>query len=397
MPVDYPDYPSWRQVRDYIQGFADAEGLTELVTFNTAVTTAVPVGTAPGSGLGLGSGEAWDVTLSTGETRRYGGIIGAPGVNWHPNVPDYPGVDEFRGEIRHSSTYMDPVEFRGKRVLVVGGGNSGVDIACDAARFASQAYLSVRRGYRYIPKHVAGVPTDALLAGVVPPPAGMSLPTDQTKFLDQLVGDLTRFGLPEPDHELLASHPIMNTQVLHHLGHGDLIARPDVARFTPDSVVFVDGTAEQVDIVILATGYDYRLAFLDDDLLPWRDGRPELYLNIFSRDHDGLAVLGFIEFADAAYQRFEEMAQLIVLDATARELGGEVWSSWRARKAVDQPDLRGGKTYLASRRHANYVDAMTYQVVLADLRDRYGLGEVPTSGPRRPAEVTDDAPAAVSA
>jgi hypothetical protein len=189
----------------------------------------------------------------------------------------------------------------------------------------------------------------------------------------------------------------MNTQVLHHLGHGDLIARPDVARFTEDSVVFVDGTSERVDLVIFATGYDYRLAFLDDGLLPWRDGRPELYLNIFSRDHDGLAVLGFIEFADAAYQRFEEMAQLIVLDATARELGGDVWSSWRARKATDDPDLRGGKTYLASRRHANYVDAMTYQVVLADLRDRYGLGEVPASGPRRPADIGDNKPAAVSA
>ena len=134
-------------------------------------------------------------------------------------------MDRFRGEIRHSSTYRDPDEFRGRRVLVVGGGNSGVDIACDAALFASQAYLSVRRGYRYIPKHIGGVPTDALLAGVVAPPAGVSLPTDQTKFLDQLVGDLTRYGLPAPDHELLASHPIMNTQVLHHLGHGDLIAR----------------------------------------------------------------------------------------------------------------------------------------------------------------------------
>src|SRR5258708_10954810 len=121
----------------------------------------------------------------------------------------------FEGEIRHSSAYRDSEEFRGRRVLVVGGGNSGVDIACDAAVFASQAYLSVRRGYRYIPKHIGGVPTDALLSGVLPPAAGVSLPTDQTRFLHHLVGDLTRYGLPAPDHELLASHPIMNTQILH--------------------------------------------------------------------------------------------------------------------------------------------------------------------------------------
>jgi amino acid transporter len=379
MPESLPDYPSWRQIRDYVRAFAETEQLTELVTFRTTVAKATHVG------------DSWDVKLSTGETRRYGGVVAAPGVNWHPHVPDYPGANDFRGEVRHSSTYRDPDEFRGRRVLVIGGGNSGVDIACDAARFASAAFLSVRRGYRYIPKHIAGVPTDALLSGAVPPPAGMSLPTDETKFLDGLVGDLTRLGLPKPDHELLASHPILNTQVLHHLGHGELVARPDVERFTEDGVLFTDGTREDVDLVILATGYDYRLDFLDDDLLRWRDGRPELYLNIFSREHDGLAVLGFVEFADAAYQRFEEMAQLIVLDATARELGGTVWASWRERKATDRPDLRGGKAYVNSRRHANYVDAMTYQVVLADLRDRYGLGPIPPTGPRPPDRDEGDA------
>ncbi|HKE63631.1 MAG TPA: amino acid permease [Micromonosporaceae bacterium] len=390
MPDTFGDYPSWREVRDYVRAFAAAEGLTDLVTFGTSVTRAEPITAA-------GQDPLWRVTLSTGETRDYGGVIAAPGVNWHPNMPSYPGQESFRGEARHSSSYRSAEEFRGKRVLIVGAGNSGVDIASDAARSASQAFLSVRRGYRYIPKHIGGVPTDALFAGVLPPPAGMSLPTDPAKFLDRLVGDVTRLGLPKPDHELLSSHPILNSEVLTHLAAGDLVARPDIARFTTDGVEFADGTSEQLDLVIFATGYDYLLPFLDDALLPWRHGRPDLYLNIFSRDHDGLAVLGFVEFADAAYRRFEEMAQLIVLDATARELGGEVWASWRERKVTDRPDLRGGKSYVDSRRHANYVDAMTYQVVLADLRDRYGLGDVPETGPRRLDSATDAPGAAVPA
>ena len=377
MPDSFPDYPSGRQVRSYIQGFADTAHLRPLVTFDTSVERVVKVD------------DGWDVSLSTGATRRYAGVIAAPGVTWHPNRPDYPGQDDYRGEIRHSSSYVDPSEFAGKRVLVVGGGNSGVDIACDAAQAADAAYLSVRRGYRYIPKHIAGVPTDALLAGTVEPPPGVSLPTDQTAFLDALVGDLTRYGLPKPDHELLASHPILNTQVLHYLAHGDLVAKPDVARFTTSGVEFTDGTTLDVDLVILATGYTYALPFLADDL-PWRGGRPELYLNIFSRQHDGLAVLGFIEFADAAYERFEEMAHMLVLDITARELGGDVWASWQARKATDTPDLRGGKTYLDTPRHANYVDADTYQVVLADLRDRYGIGDVPSTWADIPARVAAD-------
>jgi amino acid transporter len=375
MPASYPDYPSWRQVRDYIHDFAAVAGLGALVVLDTEVTAAIPV--EDGSG-------AWDVTLSTGERKRYAGVVAAPGVTWHPRVPTYPGQDTFTGEIRHSATYADSAEFSGKRVLIVGGGNSGIDIACDAAQSAEAAYLSVRRGYRYIPKHIAGIPTDALLAGVIDPPPGVSLPTDQTAFLDALVGDLTRYGLPAPDHELLATHPILNTQVLHHLAHGDLIAKPDVVALTADGVQFADGSTLVVDVVILATGYDYRLPFLTDGLLPWRGGRPDLYLNVFSREHDGLAVIGFVEFADAAYERFEEMAQMIVLDITARELGGDIWASWLARKSSDRPDLRGGRAYLDTPRNANYVDADTYQVVLADLRDRYGMGPIPPAGPAGP-------------
>lgn len=363
MPPDLPDYPSWRQVRDYIHSFADAYGLSGMVQFDTAVVSAVPVD------------GAWDVKLSTGETKRFQGVIAAPGVNWHPNVPTWPGQDTFQGEIRHAVTYSSPDEFRGKRVLIVGAGNSGVDIACDAAISADAAFLSVRRGYRFIPKHVAGVPTDALLAGKVMPPRGVSIPTDQTKFLDALVGDLTRYGLPAPDHELLASHPILNTQVLHHLAHGGLAARRDLVSFDGDGAVFADGSRDNVDLVLLATGYKYALPFLAPDLMPWRSGRPSLYLNMFSRTHDGLSVLGFVEFADAAYERFEEMAQLIVLDIVLRQLDGPLWQRWQAAKASDDPDLRGGKVYIDSPRHANYVDADTYRAVLAEVRDRYGIGE----------------------
>jgi cation diffusion facilitator CzcD-associated flavoprotein CzcO len=364
MPSVLPDYPSWRQVREYVRNFADSQGLTPLVTFDTEVTSAVPVGDG-----------SWDLTLSTGTTHRYAGVIAAPGVNWHPNVPTWPGQETFGGEVRHAVSYTSPDEFRGKRVLIVGAGNSGVDIACDAALAADAAFLSVRRGYRFIPKHIAGVPTDALLAGKVMPPAGVTIPTDHAKFLDALTGDLTRYGLPKPDHELLASHPILNTQVLHHLAHGDVVARADVAAFDERGVIFADGRREDVDLVLLATGYTYALPFLADDLLTWRGGRPSLYLNIFDRTHDGLAVLGFVEFADAAYARFEEMAHLIVLDITLRTLGGPQLDRWSAAKASDNPDLRGGKVYVDSPRHANYVDAETYQSVLADVRDRYGFGE----------------------
>jgi amino acid transporter len=360
MPANYPDYPGWRQIRDYVQGFAARYGLYERVTLGTEVRRAEPL---PAS--------RWRVTLSTGEQREYDGLIAAPGVTWHPNVAQLPGSAEFTGEIQHSSAFRDGRDLRGRRVLIVGAGNSGADIAAEAARHASAAYLSVRRGYRFIPKHIFGLPTDAVMAGVLEPPGGISLPADPNELVDLLTGDLTRLGLPAPDHDVLSSHPIMNSQVLHYLAHGDLTARPDVARLTPSGAIFADGSQADVDLVLLATGYDYRLPFLDPGLLTWNQARPQLYLNVFSREHDSLYVLGFIEFADAAYRRFDEMAQLIVMDIRSRETGRHR-DEIAALKRDDHPDLRGGVQYVDSPRHSAYVEIHAYTGYLAGLRDRFG-------------------------
>jgi len=359
MPADFPDYPTWWQIRDYIRGFARDWGLYDKVTFNTSVERAAEL-----------AGDRWRVWLSDGRVLDYDGLIAAPGVTWHANAPSFQGMESFGGEIRHSVSYRSWQEFLGKRVLIVGAGNSGVDIASDAARLADRAFFSVRRGYRYLPKHIGGLPTDAVVSGILEPPKGMSLSSDVNKLIDSLVGDLTRYGLPAPDHDALASHPIMNTQVLHHLAHGDLIAKPDIGHFASGGVVFKDGSFEEFDMVMLCTGYEYKIPFLDPDLFTWKAGHPQLYLNVFNRTHDSLYVLGFIEFADAAYKRFDEMAQLVVMDIRARETG-EHRDELRHRKTNDYPNLRGGIDYIDSPRHANYVESHAYQSYLADLRDRF--------------------------
>ena len=360
MPDSFPDYPSWRQIRDYIRDVARRFGLYRYVTFDTEVRRADPQ-----------PDDRWLVTLGDGTQREYDGLICAPGVTWHPNQVDLPGSDVFAGTIRHSVDFRDGLELRGKRVLIVGAGNSGVDIASDAARHADEAYLSVRRGYRFIPKHIGGLPVDAVLSGAIDPPPGISLSNDANALIDALVGDLTRFGLPAPDHDALASHPIVNSQVLHHLAHGDLVAKPDVERLTETGVIFIDGTQVKVDEIILATGYEYRLPFLDPEFLTWKQGHPQLYLNVFSRELDSLYVLGFIEFADAAYKRFDEMAQLVMIDIHARETGARK-AELSGLKRNDKPDLRGGMTYIDSPRHANYVERSTYVNYLAAFRERFG-------------------------
>jgi cation diffusion facilitator CzcD-associated flavoprotein CzcO len=98
------------------------------------------------------------VTLDDGSRHDYRAVICATGVNGTPRTPEHPGT--FIGQIRHSSSYRSPLEFHGERVLIVGLGNSGADIACDAAANADAAFVSVRRGYHLIPKHLFGMPID---------------------------------------------------------------------------------------------------------------------------------------------------------------------------------------------------------------------------------------------
>jgi hypothetical protein len=362
MPNDYPDYPDHRQLLKYIRDFAAAFDLRSSIRFNTAVKLAEP--------LGENARDGWRVTLSSGESTIYKGVICANGVTWHPNLPAYPGLEEFKGEVRHTVDYRSPSSLADKRVLIVGAGNSGVDIACDAARGAKAAFISLRRGYHFVPKHMFGVPTDVFLSGQVTLPKGVAVPDDPSKMLAALVGDLTRYGLPAPDHKALESHPIMNTQILHYLAHGDLTSKGDIKKFTATGVQFLDGSSEDFDLVLFATGYEYRIPYIDPTLLVWKQGHPELYLNIFHRELMGLSVVGFVEFASAGYQRFDEMAQMVAMDAYIQQSGVRL-AEWTALKTDDRPNLRGTVNYIDSPRHANYVEVSVYRRTLANLREKF--------------------------
>lgn len=234
MPGTYPDYPGNRQILDYTRAFADAYGLREHITFGSAVERVEPAGHDPDR-------DGWTVHLSDGSSKHYAAVVCATGTTWSPRIPVHPG--EFDGDIRHANTYRDPDEFRGRRVLIVGLGNSVADIACDAAVLADAACVSIRRGYHVIPKHLFGIPVDVIAEGGLDLPLWLERPVFRA-VLRLLEGDLTRLGLPKPDHKLFETHPLLNSEILHHLRHGDIVIRPDIARLDGREVVFTDGTRE---------------------------------------------------------------------------------------------------------------------------------------------------------
>jgi hypothetical protein len=145
-----------------------------------------------------------------------------------------------------------------------------------------------------VPKYILGKPADVFATTGPPLPAAVQQRVF-TRLLDTLVGDVTRFGLPAPVHAGLQTHPIMNTAVLDHLGHGDLVARPDVAALAGDAVRFVDGTVEPYDVVVWATGFQPSFPVVPDGTFAWRGWNPDLFLNVFHRDRDDLFVMGMIE------------------------------------------------------------------------------------------------------
>lgn len=364
MPDTFPDYPSHRQILSYLQSFAQAYGLTEGIEFGVEVT-----GVVEQDGL-------WEVTRSDGHTSRHRAVVAASGAQWHPNEP---AIDGFTGEIRHSLTYRRPQEFADRRVLIVGGGNSACDIACDAARSAQFAAISMRRGYHFIPKNLFGMPVDVFAE------KGPQLPkrVEQLLFgalLRIINGDPTRLGLQKPDHKLFETHPVLNSQLLHHLQHGDIVAKPGIAGADGSTITFTDGSRVDVDLVLLATGYRHRVPYAQ--ALFGDEQHPDLYLSCISRRHERLFGVGFLETNSGAYGLFDLQAQLIAGYLAADSTEDPAAERFRSRIAADATDLSGGIRFVRSPRHQGYVDSHAIKRHLRSVGADFGWS-LEATAPRR--------------
>lgn len=357
MRDDVAPYPRHDAMRAYFRDYARHFDLYRRFEFNTRVLSVEP------------DGAGWLVTSERDgvtRTRRFHGVLIANGTLHHPNIPTLPG--DFAGRVMHSSEYRSPEVFRDQRVLVVGCGNSGADIAVDAVHHARSVDLSVRRGYYFLPKFLLGRPTDTL--------GKLKLPRRLKQWADSLLiklvmGKPSSYGLPDPDYRMYESHPVMNSLILHHLGHGDIRAQRDIARIDGHTVHFTDGREGDYDIILLATGYKLHYPFIDRAHLNWPQGAgaPQLYLNVFHPDYDNLFMMGMIEAAGLGWEGRNEQAEMVALyirqlaNGSAAALRLKETKRREAGQAMD-----GGYDYLKLERMAYYVHKDSYRkAVLAQI------------------------------
>jgi cation diffusion facilitator CzcD-associated flavoprotein CzcO len=351
MPAGYPDFPSHWQAREYLRAYARHFGVTERTRFGVSVERVQRQ--ADGS---------WLVGLDDGSRLAYGGLVIANGHNWSPRWPEYPGT--FAGQVMHAADYRTSVALRSRRVVVVGGGNSGCDIACEAAQVAALAVHSVRRGYHIVPKYLFGYPSDLFLE--------VFLRLRVPLWLRRAVGatllrafshNVSKYGYPRPDHRLWETHLVMNGQIAHFASHGALVPKPDIARFDGRDVLFSDGTSVTADVVVFATGYEIEIPFIDPGELEWVDGHPNLYLNLFHPRYDNLFVLGLMQPTGGQWQLVHEQARAVAAFVSEARLGRRVrqLDRFRESKRGQPPDLGGGMTFVRSPRHLLELEHSTYR------------------------------------
>jgi dimethylaniline monooxygenase (N-oxide forming) len=381
---DYPEYPNHARVLGYFRDFARTFGILDHIEFGKSITRITPQGDG-----------SWAVTIAgEPQPRIYRGVVIASGHHDTPRMPVYPG--RFSGEIIHSRAYKTPRQLRDRRVLVVGCGNSAADIVGDAAHGGSEVFLSIRRGYWFVPKFILGFPTGDVIsyAEMVP------MPRLVRRWLFQgmlwlVQGPPSRYRMPDPDYSIDQAHPTMTDEIPRLVAHGDLTVKPEIAGYEGDRVLFKDGTAETVDIVVFATGYQPVIPFIDEGLTFAEDGRPRLLFNVVHPDHEGLFAAGLAQANGSMWRLADYQGQLIANLIVADKHAPDRARSFR-RMLAARAHRAGTRTFVASDRHRLEVNYYDYRRLLLRHNRRLGRGGNLTlvAGVRPPGSDTV-APAAV--
>ncbi|NNC73071.1 MAG: NAD(P)-binding domain-containing protein, partial [Sphingomonadaceae bacterium] len=279
--------------------------------------------------------------------------------HWDPRLPDYPG--EFSGYQTHSHAYTDPFEphdYRGKRVMVVGGGNSAMDVSSELAirSITERLFSSMRRGVWVLSKYANGQPADkAAMPAWMPQKLGRKI---AQRMIKKRLGRMEDYGLPKPDHEPLEGHPTVSEEFLARVGSGDILPKGAIERLDGDGVIFADGSREELDAIIWATGYKISFPFFSDPALtPGEDNAFPLFKRMVKPGYDNLFFLGLAQPLPTLVNFAEQQSKLVAAALTGDyALPGEQ----EMARAIAEDEKLYLSHFYESKRHTIQVDFGTY-------------------------------------
>ena len=377
-PDEMPYYVSAAQAQEYLRAYAAEFGLYDKITFNTRVAAIERVD------------DGWRVQIEgEAKPRHYDGVVVANGHHWHPYTPDYPGT--FEGEMLHSHDIKSKAQLKGKRVLVVGAGNSAVDILGDAAQDGT-AIHSMRRTYYFFPKMLFGKPTDAVIDRLSHLPLPRHFMYALYKLgMKVLIGSHERYGLPAPDHDLFEAHPTACTTYLDHIVHGRIVAKPGITRIEGKRVYFDDDTSEEVDLLVWATGFRVHFPFMDDSYVLDEKGWSKLFIHTFHREWDDFFVCGLFEPAEGGvWQIADYQARLIAAFITAQDEEPKRAAWFHALKAHAKPDIGHGIKTLDTPWHRFEIHHLRFRRYMRKLLKKFGPCAPPEQEMRTMGETAEE-------
>lgn len=346
MPKSYPDFPHHTHIAEYFDAYVDHFGFRDRIRFQTRVERTE-----------RGTNGGWTLTLGDGSSERFDALLVANGHHWDPRWPEpaFPGADTFEGTQLHAHQYRDEEALRGRDVVVLGMGNSAMDIAVESSSVARHTYLAARRGAWIVPKYAFGRPIDQL-----PNDPRVPFRIRQAiieKVLLAQTGPPERYGLPKPDHRFGEAHPTVSGRILDRIGHGTVVPKPNIARLDGDRVHFVDGTSVPADVVVYCTGYKITFPFFDADLISAPDNRIELFRRVFHPDFDDVFFVGLLQPLGATMPLAAAQGEWIA-DYLRGEYALPAPPAMREDIRRDMAAMR--RRYVSSKRHTIQVDFDDY-------------------------------------
>ncbi len=370
MPDSYPDFPHHTQIKAYLDSYCDAFDLRQHIEFENGVVHAARRPSEDGGG--------WTIKDQAGATRHFDMLVVANGHHWDPRTAKVPG--EFTGESIHSHHYIDPTEpldLKGKRIVVVGLGNSAADISVELSSksLQNEVTLSTRSSAWIVPKYMGGLPADKYFVTI--PQIPLHWQRWVLQKMQVMAGSNPElYGLPKPNHKFFEAHPTQSVELPLRLGSGDITPKGNVARLDGRTVHFEDGTSGEFDAIVYATGYNITFPFFDPDFLSAPGNHIRLFKRMFKSDVDDLVFMGFAQATPTLFPFVEAQARLLAAYAVGAY---ELPSPDEMERVIDADQQKYTGHVLDRPRHTQQLDYFVYEHDLRTKEIPAGLARARTS------------------